>query len=233
MISKCPSCLTYRNHQPSETPIKPKIPDHPWTKFAARLFHLQGHYYLLIVDYYSKFVAVENLQSLQPETVINKWKKVCSQFGISKELIMDNSSEFSSHKFCSFSKTWGILHKMISPHYQQSNGLAERSIQIVKQTLNKAKLNSEDHFLAMLSLNSQPDQNGASPTEKLFGHKLRTILPLLMPFTQSTTTEKYTITHNLKCYLPEIAPGTTVQIRANKKNLWDKKGIVMSQNNHP
>ena len=64
MISKCPTCLTYRNRQTSETPIKPEIPDHPWTKCAADLFRLQGRYYLLIVDYYSKFIAVENLQNL-------------------------------------------------------------------------------------------------------------------------------------------------------------------------
>ena len=62
MVSKCPTCVTYRNCQPNETPIKPEIPDHPWTKCAANLFWLQGHYYLLIVDYYSKFIAVENLQ---------------------------------------------------------------------------------------------------------------------------------------------------------------------------
>ena len=146
---------------------------------------------------------------------------------------MDNGSECLSHKFCSFSKTWDILHKAISPHYQQSNDLAERSIQTVKQTLNKSKLNSEDHLLVMLSQNSQPDQNGTSPTGKLFSHKLRTILPSPMPFTQSTTTEKHTVTHNLKCNLPEISPGTTVQIRANKKNLLDKKGVVVSQNNRP
>ena len=89
---------------------------------------------------------------------------------------------------------------MISPHYHQSNGLAERSIQTVKQTLNKAKLNSEDHFLAMLSLNSQSDQNGTSSAEKLFGHKLRTTLPSLIPLTQSNTTEKHTVTHKLKNY---------------------------------
>ena len=87
MISKCPTCLTcitYRNRQPSETPIKPEIPEHPWRKCAAKLFRLQGHYYLLIADYYSKFIAVENLQNPQSKTVINKCKKVFSQFGIPK-----------------------------------------------------------------------------------------------------------------------------------------------------
>ena len=70
MISKCPTCLTYRNRQPNETPIKHEISDDPWTKCAAELFRLQGHYYLLIVDYYSKFMAVENLQNPQSETAI-------------------------------------------------------------------------------------------------------------------------------------------------------------------
>ena len=209
MISKYPTCLTYRNRQPSETPIKTEIPDNPWTKCAADLFRLQGHYYLLIVDYYLKFIAVKNLQNPLSETVINKCK----------ELITDKDPEFSGHKFRSFSKTWDIVHKTISPHYHQSNGLTERSIQTVKRTL-KAKLNSEDHFLAMLSLNSQPDQNGTSPAEKLFGHKLRT-LPSLIPFTQSTITEKHTVTHNLKRNLPEIASGTTVRIRTDEQNLWD------------
>ena len=85
MISKCLTCLTYRNCQPSEIPIKPEIPDGPWTECAADLFRLEGHYYLLTVDYYSKFIAVENLQNPQSETVISKCKKVFSQFGIPKE----------------------------------------------------------------------------------------------------------------------------------------------------
>ena len=50
IILKCPSCLTYRNHQTSKAPTKHKIPDHPWTKCTADLDRLQGHYYLLTVD---------------------------------------------------------------------------------------------------------------------------------------------------------------------------------------
>ena len=93
MISKCPTCLTYRNRQPSETPIKAEIPYPPWTKCAADLFRLQCHYYLLIAKYYSKFIAIENLQNPQSETVIDKCKKVFSQFGKPKELITDNGPE--------------------------------------------------------------------------------------------------------------------------------------------
>ena len=116
---------------------------------TSDLFCLQGHYYLLIVDYYSKFIALP-----QSETVINKCKKVFSQFVILKDLVLDNGPKYSSHRFGSFSKTWDIIHKTINPHCHQSNGLAERCSQTVKRTLSKTELNSEDHFLAVLSLNS-------------------------------------------------------------------------------
>ena len=79
----------------------------------------------------------------------------------------------------------------------------------------------------MLSLYSQTDHSGTSPAEKLFGHNLRTILPLLIPSNQSVVTEKHTITQNLRRKLPKIAPGTTVRIRTD---LWDK---ILSQNNRP
>ena len=165
--------------------------------FAANFFCLQGHYYLLILDYYSNIIAVENLQNPKSETAINKCKEVFSQFGISKELIMNNCPELSSHKFCSFSKTRDILQKTIRPHCHQSNSLAERSIQTVKQNLNKAKVNYGDNFLTMLSLNSRPNQNRTSPAEKLFSHKSRPILPLLIPSTQNAATKKHICVYNL------------------------------------
>ena len=161
MLLTCPTCLTYRDRQPSETPVKPEIPDHSWTNFAGDFFCLQSHHYLLIVDYSSKFIAVENLRNPESEAAINKCRKVFSQFGKSKELITDNDPELSGHKFCSFSKNRDIIHKTICPHYHQSNSLAERSIQTVKRTFNKGKVNSKDNFLAMLSLNSRPNQNFA------------------------------------------------------------------------
>ena len=68
----------------------------------------------------------------------------------------------------------------------------------------------------MLSLNSQPGQNGTSPAEKLFDHKLRTTLPSLIPSTQSSATEKHIVAQNLRRKPPEIAPGRTVGIRRTK-----------------
>ena len=137
MIKRCPTCLTFRNRQPSEPIIHHPIPNQAWTKIAADPFGLHGHYYLLIIDYYSKFIVIETLKNLQSSTVINKCKKTLSQFGTPKELVTDNGPEFSSHYFKSFSKTWDFEHRTSSPRFHQSNGLVERSIQTVKRTLKK------------------------------------------------------------------------------------------------
>ena len=126
MISRCPIYPTHRNRQPSETHIKPEIPDHPWTKCAADLFLLQSHYCLLIADCYSKFITVENLQNPQSETPINKCKKFFSQFGIPKEVVTDNGPEFSSHKFRSFSKIFGHTTQNNYPTLPPIKGLSRK-----------------------------------------------------------------------------------------------------------
>ena len=137
MIKRCPTCLTFRNHQPSEPIIHHPITNQAQTKIAADPFREHGYYYLLIIDYYSKAIAIERLKNIQSSTVINKCKKTLSQFGTSKELVTDNGPEFSSHCFKSFLKAWDFEHRTSSPRFHQSNGLVERSIQTVKRTLKK------------------------------------------------------------------------------------------------
>ena len=72
MIKRWPTCLMFRNRQPSEPIINHSISNQAWTKIAADPFHLHGHYYLLIIDYYSKSIVTETLKNLQSSAVINK-----------------------------------------------------------------------------------------------------------------------------------------------------------------
>ena len=76
MIKKYPTCLTFKNRQPSEPIINPPIPNQAWTKIAADSFRLYGHYYLLIIDNYSKFIVIETLKNLQSSTVLSKCKRI-------------------------------------------------------------------------------------------------------------------------------------------------------------
>ena len=92
--------------------------------------------------------------------------KIFSKFGAPKELLTDNGPEFTSYYFKSFSRTRDFEHWTIRPRFHQSNGLVERAIQTVTRTLKKAKLASENHYLSILFLNSQPDENWLSLAHK-------------------------------------------------------------------
>ena len=154
--------------------------------------------------------------------------------GIPKELVSDKGPEFTSHHFKTFAKSWNYKHQTVSPHYQQSNGLVERSIQTVKRTLKGAKYYQQNEYLALLYLNSQRKEKGISPAQKLFNSQFCTNLPLvklLLPqnsFVTETPRPRKT-THSL----PNISQRNTVRIRTDKQNLCDKKGINIKKSNRP
>ena len=110
IIKKCPTGLTFRKRQSSEPIMNHPIPNQFWTKPAADSFSVYGHYYLLIIDYYSKFNVIKTLNNLQSSAVIKKCKKIFSQCGTPKELVTDNGPEVSSHYFKSFLRNWDFEH---------------------------------------------------------------------------------------------------------------------------
>ena len=49
----------------------------------------------------------------------------------------DNGPQYSSSSFKKFAKDWGFQHITSSPEYPRSNGLAEKTVQRVKNLLEK------------------------------------------------------------------------------------------------
>ena len=74
--------------------------------------------------------------------------------------------------------TYGFTHVTSSPLYPQSNGLSERTVQTVKNVLQKCKESGQDPHLAMLCLRSTPlSLDLPSPAELLNGQVYQTNLP--------------------------------------------------------
>ncbi|KAL5562066.1 hypothetical protein UlMin_031813 [Ulmus minor] len=71
------------------------------------------------------------------------WKNVICRFGVPKEIVTDNGSQFISHEFQDFCREWGIKLNYSTPRYPQANGQAESSnktiINTLKRRLRKAK----------------------------------------------------------------------------------------------
>ena len=68
---------------------------------------------------------------------IEKMQQKMLAEGQLNQLVSDNGPNFASSEFQQFAKAWDFKHTTSSPHYPQSNGLAERYVSIIKKILQK------------------------------------------------------------------------------------------------
>lgn len=151
-------------------------PCEPWRKVGADLFQLNGKDYMVVMDYYYKYSEFALLTDTSTKHVISHLKTIFARHGIPVTLVSDNRPQFSGLTFKEFAKQYGFEHVTSTPYYPQSNGLAEKAVQIVKHLLKKAAEDGEDPHLAILNYRSTPLEGGKSPAELLMGRKLRTKL---------------------------------------------------------
>ena len=150
------------------------LPDFPWQVVGSDLFELKGVHYLVIVDYYSRYPEVVKLSSTTSTAVIAAMKPIFARHGLPEVLRTDNGPQYSSTEMTDFLSSHNITHTTSSPHYPQSNGMAEKCVQTVKQLLKQ----SNDFNIALLNYRATPlPWCNHSPTELLMGRCIRTMLP--------------------------------------------------------
>lgn len=177
MVKRCYSCIQERVNL--KEPLMPsKLPSRPWQKICLDLLKVHSKWYVVLIDYYSKFIEMDELSDLKSAAVITFMKKTFSRHGIPEEVYSDGGPQFQkvqSSEFATFAKEFGFKHTTSSPRYAQSNGMAEAAVKIVKSCLKK----SDEIYKSLLSYHSTKLQCGFSPAELLFGRKLRTTVPII------------------------------------------------------
>ena len=173
MVENCQTCCEHRNSPPE--PLMPTpLPDRPWQMIASDLFTIKDTNYLLVVDYYSRYVEVVTLRNTTSSlAVINALKSIFARHGIPNELRSDNGPQYHSDEFAQFAKDWGFYHTTSSPRFPQSNGEAERAVRTVKEILKK----ENDPAKALLAYRSTPLATGYSPAQLLMGRNIRSTIP--------------------------------------------------------
>jgi hypothetical protein len=174
IISHCAKCAEHQNKQPAE-PLQPtNTPDLPFIEVGCDHFEFQSKHYLVLVDYYSKFIEVVALRDQCATANINALKLIFSCHGIPQRLRSDNGPQFACREFKQFSISYGFEHTTSSPHLPNSNGEAERAVETVKHLWKKAS----DKYLALLDYRTTPlDGINLSPAQLLMGRRPRNTLP--------------------------------------------------------
>lgn len=175
MVKNCHSCLKQSTNR--KMPLQQtKFPDRPWQRIAMDLFFLGGKWWLVVTDYFSRYPELVPLNNLSSSAVINHCKSIFARHGIPEVVVSDNGPQFSralGAEFSKFAAEYNFQHVTSSPHYHQSNGMAESAVKIIKGSLKK----TADAYKTLLAYRSSPLKNGYSPAELLMGRRLRTLLP--------------------------------------------------------
>jgi transposase InsO family protein len=173
-IKDCPNSYWPATHRPME-------------RVHADLFHFEGKTFLLIVDNFSKWIDVSLLERTDAKTVNRQFMIFFSNFGLCKLLVTDNGPPFCSREFTSCMQKEGINIKHSPEYHPEANGLAERAVQTVKQSLKKylysrvEKTDLCDDILTFVSTYRRTPSSvtGKSPAEIMFSFIPNNILGLM------------------------------------------------------
>ncbi|PIO54818.1 integrase core domain protein, partial [Teladorsagia circumcincta] len=134
LVRNCTTCA-----QLAKNPVKVELqswpkPVTPWARVHADFAGpLDGNCYLVIVDAYSKWPEIIQMNSITTSATIRVLTKVFAQFGNPQTLITDNGTQFTSTTFANFCRRRGIKHVRSPPFHPQSNGQAERFVDTFKR----------------------------------------------------------------------------------------------------
>nr|CDJ87606.1 Integrase domain containing protein [Haemonchus contortus] len=194
LVRNCATCA-----QQAKDPVKTELqswpkPLTPWTRVHADFAGpLDGNFYLVIVDAFSKWPEIIQMNSITTSATIKVLTKVFAQFGNPQTLVTDNGTQFTSATFVDFCRRRGIKHVRSPPFHPQSNGQAERFVDTFKRGL--AKLKGEEpttealqaFLMAYRSTPCPSGPNHLSPAENFLGRRIRTELDLMMPSPEDST----------------------------------------------
>ena len=90
MISQCNKCLKIRKSMQKEPMTLRDPPTLPWQYIASDLFDYEGKAYLVVIDYYSKYIESCELRGKTAQHVIRKLKPIFATHGIPQKFFADN-----------------------------------------------------------------------------------------------------------------------------------------------
>ncbi|XP_062713126.1 uncharacterized protein K02A2.6-like [Aedes albopictus] len=231
-VRACHGCASAARSPPKVTPEPWPKPTVPWQRIHVDYAGpLEGEFYLVTVDAYSKWPEIFPTKSITSKATINLLRSLFANKGMPQVLVSDNGTQFTSAEFKQFCSENGVEHVTTAPFHPQSNGQAERFVDTFKRAVKKVQdgegsiKTALDTFL--LAYRTTPNPNtpdGRSPAELMYNRRLRTSLELLRaPRNQATSTD-VDADHQSRSFVPKDA--VYAKVYANNKWTWAPGTVV-------
>ncbi|CAH2104645.1 unnamed protein product [Euphydryas editha] len=203
--TKCQSCESC-----SVVNFKPSQEKRPWPKTSMPFervhidfFEFKKHHFLIYCDTYSKWLDIKHMKSCNADNVIEELCGIFSYVGLPVEIVSDNGPPFDSYRFINFCTKFNIKITKSPAYHPESNGFAERNVQIAKKALSKLvldknkcdSLNLKIHTFLLNYRNTPTTTTEKCPNSLLFLYQHRTLLSMLNPNFNPKSVKKYPFSH--------------------------------------
>ncbi|XP_062700701.1 uncharacterized protein K02A2.6-like [Aedes albopictus] len=187
-VRQCRACADAAKSPRKTTLESWPIPTKPWSRIHIDYAGpIDGLYYLVIVDAFSKWPEIFRTRSITASSTIELLRETFARYGNPNTLVSDNGTQFTCESFKNFCCINGITHIRTAPYHPQSNGQAERFVDSLKRGLKKlnegGRPSTPEHLQTFLSVyRSTPNKSSPqmkSPAEVFLGRPVRTTLDLL------------------------------------------------------
>lgn len=235
-IASCRICEKFRPENYKEPMIPHPVPSFPFEYIGCDIMTYANIDYLVVIDYYSKWLDVVPVKTKQSREQIDILKQIFATHGIPKKLVADNQP-FASKEFIEFAKKWSFEIVNTSPVYPRSNGQSEKAVHVAKMLVKKSIDGRTELPYVLLEYRNHPVARlESSPNQILMSRRTRTKIPmkdvLLKPAIEKNISKKLTENQEqYKLYYDKTArlrksfsPGDFVTYKY--KNEWHPAQII-------
>ena len=139
----------------------------------------KNKYIVTLVDYATRYPEAVALSSIETETVAEALVSIFSRAGVSKEVLMDMESQFTSALIKEVGRLLSFKHLVMSPYHPICNGLVERFNGTLKKMLTKMfaeRPKAWEKYIdpLLFAYRGAPQESlGFSPFELIYGWPVR------------------------------------------------------------
>jgi hypothetical protein len=229
---QCSQCQESQKN-PALAPLHPWCyPNKPWERIHVDFAGpLHNQMFLIVVDAYSKWPEVIQMKSTTSEKTIKVLRDLFARYGLVDQLVSDNGPQFTSEEFKTFMQKNGIKHIRSAPYHPATNGLAERFVQTMKNSLKMQKPGDVSQALArfLLAYRRAPNATtGETPATLFLGRNIKSRLDLVKPNLNKSVTNKQADQQKPRSYNKnrELNVGQAVWVRQYHNSKWTIGTII-------
>ena len=179
---KCRSCDVYAPSQPDMPPITPEVPVYPFQHVCSDYFSIAGKQFCVIVDRFSGWFNIE-IGKGGAVDLVRIFSRLFQDMGVPESLTTDGGTVYMSQSFQELLEQYKVKHRVSSVGFPHGNTRSEVAVKTAKRLLrtnmnDRGDLDTVTVSRALLQYRNTPDRDiGLSPSELLYGRKLRDFLP--------------------------------------------------------